>query len=193
MGYNGYSTFEVVSTAVVWVVFVAVVVVVYRVAGVAEGMIEEKKGQLRAQGVNISKSGVTVQTARVAPSREEVIASTQRAIETSAAKVSAHRDAFRFGDNSATIANVPLATIDDNSISAADQSGVPPPGSAAAEGLAAAKGQGMTTSFGAVRGGGTVNEGQVPVGAGEAVDSAASGDARNSKRSLFKRNKKAVA
>jgi hypothetical protein len=27
------------------------VVVVYRVAGVAEGMIEEKKGQLRAQGV----------------------------------------------------------------------------------------------------------------------------------------------
>lgn len=99
------------------------------------------------------------------------------AFENSAAKVSAHRDAFIFGDNSTTIANVPLAAVDDTSTSTATQQGMPPPGSAAAEGLAAAKGQGMTTSFGAVRGGGTLNEGQVPVGAGEAVDSAASEDA----------------
>jgi hypothetical protein len=34
----------------------------------------------------------------------------------------------------------------------------------------------MTTSFGAVRGEGTWNEGQVPVSAGEAVDSAVSGE-----------------
>lgn len=100
------------------------------------------------------------------------------AIETSAAKVSAHRDAFRFGDNSATIANVPLDVVaDDTSTDNTGTQGIPPPGSAAADGVAAAKGQGMTTSFGAVRGDGAYNEGQVPVGAGEAVDSAVSGDA----------------
>jgi hypothetical protein len=145
---------------------------------------------------NISKSGVTVQTARVAPTREEQIASTQRhvplfpfpctpltilhphsALETSAAKVAAHRDAFVFGGNSTTIANLPLVVAADGaSTDNISTPGLPPAGSAAADGLEAAKGQGMTTSFGAVRGEGTWNEGQVPVGAGEVVDSAVSGE-----------------
>lgn len=109
--------------------------------------------------------------------------------------MAAHKDAFRFGDDSAAVSNVPLVVVDDgndtpNSDGAdlsrnptastyrntATTSGKPPPGSAAAEGLEAAHGQGMTTSFGAVRGSGTANEGQVPVEEGEAVGASSSGE-----------------
>jgi hypothetical protein len=118
------------------------------------------------------------------------------ALENSAAKVAAHKDAFRFGDDSAAISNVPLVVDTEDGNDTADTSatslsrnptsstyrntsatrGGPPPGSAAAEGLEAAHGQGMTTSLGAVRGDGKWNEGQVPVEEGEAVGPSSSGE-----------------
>ncbi|KAI5449056.1 hypothetical protein NCC49_005360 [Naganishia albida] len=204
-----YSRFEVISSVVALVVFVAIVVGAFYAWGIVEGIVEQQKAGLRAKGVTITGSGVTIQTARAAPSREEVISSTQRAFEKSAAKVAAHKDAFRFGDDSAAISNVPLVVVDDGTDTpesngaalsrnptastyrdSATTSGKPPPGSAAAEGLKAAHGQGMTTSFGAVRGGGTANDGQVPVEEGEAVGASSSGEGLNSKRSLFRRQKK---
>ncbi|KAJ9099700.1 hypothetical protein QFC20_005633 [Naganishia adeliensis] len=212
MFYPQYSRFEVISSVVALVVFIAIVVGVFYIAGIVEGIVEQQKAGLRAKGVVITRSGVTIQTARVAPSREEVISSTQRAFENSAAKVAAHKDAFRFGDDSAAISNVPLVLDAEDGTDTPDASaaslsrnptastyrntaasrGVPPPGSAAAEGLKAAHGQGMTTSFGAVRGDGTWNEGQVPVGEGEAVGPSSGGDGLNSKRSMFRRHKKAA-
>ncbi|CAD6570398.1 MAG: hypothetical protein TREMPRED_005799 [Tremellales sp. Tagirdzhanova-0007] len=55
------------------------------------------RSTLSSKGVTYSDGKLSVRTDRVAPSREEYIASTQRAFEQGAKKMSLHPDAFRHG------------------------------------------------------------------------------------------------
>lgn len=56
--------------------------------------------QLRSQGINLKEGRLSVTTDKVAPSRQEYIAQTQRAFEQGAKTMALHPEAFKMGGRS---------------------------------------------------------------------------------------------
>lgn len=127
--------FDTISSVVVLGIFLVLVVVVFHVTRKTAAAAESTVQALREKGVTVQQGGISLQTSKVAPSREEYIASTQRAFERSAATLAANPSALTFGPST-----LPLGSNPDDLTA--------PEGSAAAEGLKAAGGRERTSKLG---------------------------------------------
>jgi hypothetical protein len=72
---------------------------VIRISGLLSSSSEQTKSDLKKRGVTMVDGKLSVKTDRPAPSRDEYIASTQRAFERGAKTIGAHPEAFKTGQN----------------------------------------------------------------------------------------------
>ncbi|RXK42420.1 hypothetical protein M231_00410 [Tremella mesenterica] len=91
------STWEIVSSAFGLLLFLAVVYISILIARSISSQETSTKSSLQSKGITYSNGRLKVQTDRAPLSREEYIASTQRAFEKGAKTFALHPDAFRTG------------------------------------------------------------------------------------------------
>ncbi|ORY35720.1 hypothetical protein BCR39DRAFT_511734 [Naematelia encephala] len=91
------SVWDITSSSVVLLIFLGAVYGITRLSRTLTTSSQTTRQSLGAKGVSYENGRVSIKTDRAAPSREEYIASTQRAFEKGAKTMSLHPEAFRTG------------------------------------------------------------------------------------------------
>ncbi|GFZ50876.1 hypothetical protein JCM24511_08634 [Saitozyma sp. JCM 24511] len=91
------STWDIVSSALFLAIFLGVVLAAYKLTSAVSASTASTQANMRSKGVTYESGRLSVRTDRAAPSRDEYIASTQRAFERGAKQMSLHPDAFKTG------------------------------------------------------------------------------------------------
>ncbi|KAK1927187.1 hypothetical protein DB88DRAFT_477090 [Papiliotrema laurentii] len=103
------STWDIISSTLILVIFLAVVYLAVKLSGSLSKSTSATRSNLSSRGVTYQDGRLSVKTDRAAPSREEYIAKTQRAFEKGAKTLSANPGAFRTGPSREASAEPHLA------------------------------------------------------------------------------------
>lgn len=88
------------------------IVAAVKVSGALSSSTSQTRNSLQKQGVTYQDGKLSVKTDRAAPSRQEYIASTQRAFEKGAKTMSQHPEAFRMGPSKSDSEPVAVSSVE---------------------------------------------------------------------------------